>query len=59
MDNSNYDVDTSPFARMPISLLPRVLTVIEGDAIDRHTAMFRLSKSSMGEEKGGTKFIVD
>lgn len=57
--NSNHDFDVSPFAQMPISPPPRVLTVIEGDAIDRQTAMFRLSKSSMREEKAGTKFIVD
>ena len=59
MYNSNHDFDLSPFAQMPISLPPRVLTVIEGDAIDCQTAIFRLWKSSIREEKAGTKFIVD
>ena len=39
------DFDLTPFARMPISYLPRVLAVMKGDTINRQSAIFRMLKS--------------
>ena len=42
----NFDV--TPFTNMAVSVLPRVLAMIEGDAMDRQYAIFRLLRSIPG-----------